>query len=317
MTLTIQQQPLEQIGDSLRAQVEGLRRFRPDWDAILLDLLQVAVILVLITLAYQVTSFIIRRLIAREVDEDDPVVRRLRQQRVKTVATLANHVILVVFVIVGALTVLSTVWDIEIGPILASVGVLGLAVSFGAQSLVKDIITGTFMLLEGQFGIGDVIAVGDAAGAVEKITLRTTVLRDIRGAVHIIPNGEITRVTNLTKAWSRAVLDIGVSYRADVDRVIAVLKEEGERLQLDPEWGQLLLDAPEVLGVETFADSAVVIRMLARTLPEKQWSVARELRRRIKIRFDAEGIEIPFPHVSVYWGEGQPPLPTSVTRTES
>lgn len=317
MTFTIQQQPLEQIGDSLRAQVEGLRRFRPDWDAILLDLLQVAVILIIISLAYQVTRFIIRRLIAREVDEDDPVVRRLRQQRVQTVAALANHVLLVVFVIVGVLTVLGSVWDIEIGPILASVGVLGLAVSFGAQSLVKDIITGTFMLLEGQFGIGDVIAVGDASGVVEKITLRTTVLRDIRGAVHTIPNGEITRVTNLTKAWSRAVLDIGVSYREDVDRVIALLKEEGERLQLDAEWGQLLLDAPEVLGIETFADSAVVIRMLARTLPEKQWNVARELRRRIKIRFDAEGIEIPFPHVSVYWGEGQPPLPTSVTRTES
>jgi len=195
--------------------------------------------------------------------------------------------------------------------------VLGLAVSFGAQSLVKDIISGTFMLLEGQFGIGDVIAVGDASGAVEKITLRTTVLRDIRGAVHIIPNGEITRVTNLTKAWSRAVLDIGVSYREDVDHVIAVLREEGERLHLDPEWRPLLLDPPEVPGVESFADAAVVIRMLARTLPEKQWDVARELRRRIKIRFAAEGIEIPAPHVSVHWAEGQAPLPTSVTRTDS
>jgi small conductance mechanosensitive channel len=185
--------------------------------------------------------------------------------------------------------------------------VLGLAVSFGAQSLVKDVISGTFMLLEGQFGIGDVISVGDASGAVEKITLRTTVLRDIRGAVHIIPNGEITRVTNLTKAWSRAVLDIGVGYPEDADRVMAVMKEEADGLQADPQWGELLLDPPEVLGIETFGESAMVIRLLARTLPEKQWNVARELRRRIKKRFDAEGIELPFPHVTVYWGEGQDP----------
>ena len=318
MISAIQQQPLGQLGDSLRAQVETWRdRLRPDWSEVLLDLAQVAIILFLMFVAYRLTSYIINRVISRQVEDDDPVARRLRQQRVHTVAALARNVILVVFIIIAVLTVLGTVWDIEIGPILASVGVLGLAVSFGAQSLVKDIISGTFMLLEGQFGIGDVIAVGDASGAVEKITLRTTVLRDIRGAVHIIPNGEITRVTNLTKAWSRAVLDIGVSYREDVDHVIAVLREEGERLHLDPEWRPLLLDPPEVPGVESFADAAVVIRMLARTLPEKQWDVARELRRRIKIRFAAEGIEIPAPHVSVHWAEGQAPLPTSVTRTDS
>jgi small conductance mechanosensitive channel len=310
------QQPLEQIGDSLRAQVEGLRRFEPDWNGVLLDLLEVAVIR-LMFLAYHLTRFIINRVISREVDEDDPIVKRLRQQRVQTVAALARHVIQVVFVIVAVLTVLGTVWDIEIGPILASVGVLGLAVSFGAQSLVKDIITGTFMLLEGQFGIGDVISVGDASGAVEKITLRTTVLRDLNGAVHIIPNGEITRVTNLTKAWSRAVLDIGVAYREDVDRVIAVLEDEGERFHQDPQWRELLLDPPEVLGVESFADSAMVIRMLARTLPEKQWNVGRELRRRIKIRFHAEGIEIPFPHVILHWDERAGDLAPESSRPEA
>ena len=307
MILSVQQQPISQLSDSLRAQAVSLHeRLRPDWGGILLDLVQVAVILVLVWLGYQFTRFIVNRVIVREIAEEDPVVKRLRQQRVKTVAGLADNVILVVFVIIGVLTVFSTVWSIEIGPILASVGVLGLAVSFGAQSLVKDVISGTFMLLESQFGIGDVIAVGDVSGAVEKITLRTTVLRDIFGAVHIIPNGEITRVTNLTKSWSRVVLDIGVAYKEDVDRVIAVLRDEGQRLSADDEWGQLLLDPPEVLGVEKLADSAVVIRMLVRTLPEKQWNVGRELRRRIKIRFDAEGIEIPYPHVSVSWGGGQP-----------
>jgi small conductance mechanosensitive channel len=275
------------------------------------------VILFLMFVAYQLTRFVIGRIIRREIDEDDPVVKRLRQQRVQTVAALASNVLGVVFAIVAILTVLDTVWEVSIGPILASVGVLGLAVSFGAQSLVKDVITGTFMLLESQFGIGDVIAVGDASGSVEKITLRTTVLRDVRGAVHIIPNGEITRVTNLTKAWSRAVLDIGVAYREDVDRVLAVLRDETARFHEDLQWSELLLDPPEVLGIETFADSAVVIRILARTLPEKQWNVGRELRRRIKNRFDVEGIEIPYPHVTFTWGEGQPPLPVQATRTET
>ena len=311
MILELQQPPITQLGDSLRAQVHGWRdRFTPDWGEVLVDLLQVAIILLVMTVAYQLTRFVINRVIARDVADDDPVVRRLRQQRVKTVAGLADNVMLVVFVIVALLTVLSTVWHIEIGPILASVGVLGLAVSFGAQALVKDIISGTFMLLEGQFGIGDVIAVGDVSGAVEKITLRTTVLRDIRGAVHIIPNGEITRVTNLTKSWSRAVLDIGVAYKEDVDRVMAVLREEGQRFYGDEQWSPLLLDPPEVLGIESFTDSAIVIRMLARTLPEKQWEVGRELRRRIKNRFDVAGIEIPFPHVTLKWGEGLvPPVP--------
>lgn len=314
MIRTLQQPPIAQLGDSLRAQVHGWRdRFSPDWGEVLFDLLEVAVILTAMAVAYHLTRFIINRVIVREVADDDPVVKRLRRQRVQTVAGLANNVILVVFVIVAMLTVLSTVWDIEIGPILASVGVLGLAVSFGAQSLVKDVISGTFMLLEGQFGLGDVIAVGDVSGTVEKITLRTTVLRDIRGAVHIIPNGEITRVTNLTKSWSRAVLDIGVDYREDVDRVIAVLQQEGQRLYADEPWGQLLLDPPEVLGIETFTDSAIQIRMLARTLPDKQWQVGRELRRRIKNRFDAEGILIPFPHVTVSWAEGQGPPPAAAS----
>jgi small conductance mechanosensitive channel len=223
----------------------------------------------------------------------------------RTLGSLAQSVLAVIITIITLLTILGTF--MPIGPILASVGVLGLAVSFGAQSLVKDVITGTFMLVESQFAIGDIVRIGDVGGIVEKITLRTVVLRDLHGVVHIIPNGEITRVSNLTKAWSRAVLDIGVAYKEDVDRVIAVLRELGEGFLQDPDFGALLLEPPEVLGVDAFADSAVVIRMVAKTLPMKQWEVARELRRRIKNRFDAEGIEIPFPHVTFYWGEGQQP----------
>lgn len=303
MLLQIQQE----IADTLRATAQTWRsRLRPDWDALIPRLVEVAIILVFAVILYRVVRIIIRRVVEREVEEDDPIARRLRQQRVHTIAGLLANISAVVLVIITALTILGT-FGVSIAPILASVGVLGLAVSFGAQSLVKDVITGIFMLLEGQFGIGDVIRVGDATGVVEKITLRTTVLRDVQGVVHTMPNGEITRVSNLTKAWSRAVLDIGVAYREDVDRVMTVLRDEGEKLRNDPDFGALLLETPEVPGVESFGDSAVVIRMVAKTLPMKQWDVARELRRRIKYRFDAEGIEIPFPHLTFYWGDGQAP----------
>jgi small conductance mechanosensitive channel len=145
---------------------------------------------------------------------------------------------------------------------------------------------------------------------VEKITLRTTILRDLHGVVHVIPNGEITRVSNLTKTWSRAVIDVGVAYGEDVDKVIATLKNLAAEFQADRDWGPLLVDPPEVPGVESLGESGVIVRMTAKTLPLKQWEVARELRRRIKNRFDADGIEIPYPHLKVYWGDGQMPGPS-------
>jgi len=268
-------------------------------------LIEVAIIIAVASIAYEVAKLILKRLVARQIEEDDPLVRRLRAQRVQTIGSLLTNVLLIVVVTIAILTILDVF--ISIGPLLASVSVVGLAISFGAQSLVKDIISGTFMLVEGQFGIGDVVKVGDTSGMVEKLTLRTTILRDLHGVVHIIPNGEITRVSNLTKTWSRAVIDVGVAYREDVDRVIATLRSLGAQFHADPEWSQLLLEPPEVLGVENLADSAVIVRMTAKTLPLKQWDVARELRRLIKNRFDAEGIEIPYPHLTFYWGDAQMP----------
>ncbi|MBI4408926.1 MAG: mechanosensitive ion channel family protein [Gemmatimonadetes bacterium] len=280
------------------------------WDRLAPDLVRIGIILVGAFIGYRLIKLFTRRLLTRRIEEEDPLLKRMREQRAQTLAGLLSNVALVVIATVAGLTVLGTF--IDIGPLLATAGVAGLAVSFGAQSLVKDIISGAFILVEGQFGIGDVVRVGDAAGMVEKITLRTTILRDLHGVVHIIPNGEITRLSNLTKAWSRAVIDVGVAYREDVDRVLDVLRELGGELQADPEWGVLLLEPPEVLGVEAFGDSSVNLRMMAKTLPLKQWDVARELRRRIKKRFDAEGIEIPYPHVTFYWGEGQMPTPPGV-----
>ncbi|HEX2166798.1 MAG TPA: mechanosensitive ion channel family protein [Longimicrobiales bacterium] len=279
-------------------------------------ILKIAIVIAIALIAYRIVKVLIGRLLKREIEEEDPLVRRLREQRAQTIASLLGSVALVAIIIVVALTILDILLD-NIAPILASFGILGLAFSFGAQSLVKDVISGTFMLMEGQFGIGDVIRVGDVSGGVERITLRTTILRDVEGVVHIIPNGEITRVSNLTKAWSRAVLNVGVAYKEDVDRVIAVLRDLLDEFYSDPEWRALLLEPPEVPGVDSLADSAVIIRIMAKTLPLKQWDVARELRRRIKKRFDIEGIEIPYPHVSMIWGDGQKPdqLPV-VERTQ-
>lgn len=285
--------PADSLGSSLREAFT--------WGELAPDLLRSLVVLVISILAFWLIKLMVGRVVAYEIEGGDPVVKRLREQRTRTLGGLLNSVALVVISTFAVLTILNTF--VPIGPLLAGVSVIGLAVSFGAQSLVKDVITGTFILLEGQFGIGDVVRIGEAAGLVERLTLRTTMLRDTEGVLHIIPNGEIKMVSNLTKTWSRAVVDVGIAYREDVDRVIAVLRDIGNEFQHEDQWAPLLLDPPEVLGVQALGESSVVIRMQVRTLPLKQWEVARELRRRIKKRFDADGIEIPFPQVTLTWGE--------------
>ena len=274
-------------------------------EALLQALINVVITILVAFVAYQLVKLLVKRLVSYEVESDDPIVKRVREQRAQTLGGLLQNVAIIVIITLAALTILSSF--IPIGPLLAGVSVVGLAVSFGAQSLVKDVISGTFILIEGQFGIGDVVRVGQTAGLVERITLRTTVLRDHEGIVHVIPNGEILVVSNLTKAWSRAVLDLRVAYRENVDRVISVLRDIGEEFQRDANWAALLLDPVEVLGIQAFTESAMIIRVQARTLPLKQWEVARELRRRIKNRFDAEGIQIPYPHLTFYWGDHQNP----------
>ena len=274
------------------------------WPALVGKLLQIALIVLVAIILYRILKFFTRRL-EREIEEPDLVRKRLREQRAQTLASLLNNVGRIIIIGLSALMIIGAF--VPIGPLLAGVGVLGLAVSFGAQSLVKDLISGAFMLVEGQFAVGDVVRVKETAGLVEKITLRTIVLRDINGVVHVIPNGTVETLSNLTKSWSRALLEIGVAYKEDVDRVIAVMKEEAVGMWKDPDWEPLIPEEPTVPGVERFDESAVTIRVMFKTLPLKQWDVGREYRRRIKKRFDAEGIEIPFPHRTLYWGEGQDP----------
>ncbi len=269
-------------------------------------LLHIAVVVLISFIAWRILKIVINRVVAREIVEEDPLVRRQRKQRIDTLGGIMNNVAATIIVSLAVLTGLNYL-NVPITSLLTFGGIAGLAFSFGAQSLVKDMISGAFILAEGQYGIGDVIKLGDTSGLVEKVTLRTTVLRDEYGTVHTIPNGQITKVSNLTKSWSRAIVDVAVDYKEDVDRVVALLRDVGAELAADKGWGQLLLGEPEVPGVEKLGDSSMVFRVMVKTLPLKQWDVARELRRRIKQRFERDAIQIPFPTVTFYWGEDQMP----------
>lgn len=234
-----------------------------------------------------------------------------RQKRAQTLSHIVRAAATTVLLAVTAMLLLAEV-GVEVAPLIAAAGIGGLAVGFGAQNLVRDVITGFFMLLEDQIRVGDVVRVGDKGGLVEDIGLRVLRLRDFDGSVHIIPNGTIETVTNLTKDFSYYLMDVGVAYREDVDEVMAVLKEVGADLRQDPEFAADILEDLEVVGVDDFAASQVTIKVRIKTLPIRQWRVGRELRRRIKKAFDARGIEIPFPHLTLYLGEPKrgaaPPL---------
>jgi small conductance mechanosensitive channel len=256
-------------------------------------------------LSYWALILVLRR-IEQQLQASASGTLSAQEQRTRTLLSLLRSVGVVLIFVVLVFMILNAL-GVQLGPLLAGAGVLGLAVSFGAQSLVKDVISGLFMLFENQFGVGDVIRIEGVSGTVEKMTLRVVVLRDVHGAVHIVPNGQITKVSNLTRSWSRAVLDVAVSHSQDPDRVIAVLREVGEELYADAEWKPLLVEEVQVPGIENLTDTAVTIRVMAKTLPLKQWDVARELRRRIKLRFDRDGIEIPHATQTMYWGQGQKP----------
>ncbi len=263
-----------------------------DASELIRKLLQVGFIWLLTWVGLRVVHQIARR-IEKAVDDGDDTHLSEREQRGQTISQLLRSVGKVLLVALAVLLSLNVFVDIK--PILAGAGILGLAVSFGAQSLVKDVISGFFFLIEGQFAVGDVIEIAGKSGVVERMTLRVVMLRDTNGALHMVPNGQIATVSNLTRGWSRAVVDVGVAYGTDVDKALDIFRQEAERLATDPAWKDDLDGLPEVVGVNDLADSQVTIRTLLRTYPGKQWGVGREFRRRIKNRLDHEGIEIPFP----------------------
>jgi small conductance mechanosensitive channel len=219
---------------------------------------------------------------------------------------------------VVAAIVLLTVLDelgIPTGPLLASAGIVGVAVGFGAQTLVRDVISGIFMLAEDQYGVGDVVDLGDASGVVEAVGLRVTRVRDVDGTVWYIRNGEVQRVGNRSQGWARAVLDVGIAYGEDVTRAEALLLEVAATLKDDEHFGTLVLEEPEMWGVESVSADGVVLRLVVKTAPLEQWAVARELRRRIKERFDAEGVRVAHPQGAV-WVAGDAPAPDRRARQD-
>jgi small conductance mechanosensitive channel len=222
-----------------------------------------------------------------------------RENRARTLVGVLNNALRTAALAIGAIMILKE-FAIPIEPLLGGVAVIGLAVAFGAQSLIKDYFTGFMVLLEQQYVLGDVVRIGDITGQVENVTLRLTVLRDFEGRVHFIPHGQITTVTNLTHGWSRAVIDVNVGYEEDPDRVVQVLTDLSRELREDPKFGPLILEDVSMLGVDTLGDSAVTIKFGIKTRPAKQWDVKREMLRRIKRRFAELGIDIPFPQRTVW-----------------
>ncbi|MBI4501625.1 MAG: mechanosensitive ion channel family protein [Gemmatimonadetes bacterium] len=262
--------------------------------------LQVAGVLLVAIIALRLLRVLSGRII-KAVDDGNPDTFTAAEQRGHTLAQLLNSVGTVAIAIAAGLTILN--FFVPIGPLLAGVGVAGLAISFGAQSLVKDVISGFFILMENQFSVGDVIQVDGVSGGVERMTLRVVMLRDVNGVLHTIPNGSITRVSNMTKGWARTVVDVGVAYEEQVDRVIHVLRDVAADLGKDPRWKLDLTAEPAVWGVEALGSDAVIVRIVASTRAGRQWDVGRELRRRIKNQFDKEGITIPFPQRTVHLGD--------------
>jgi small-conductance mechanosensitive channel len=258
-------------------------------------------------LAFKVIQAITPALVSRSIKVKGKG-RRAREELAKRSETLSNFLTPAtrfIIILVAIFMILSEL-GIDITPLLAGAGVAGIAIGFGAQSLIKDFLGGMFIILEDQYDKGDVVKIAGIAGLVEDINLRRTILRDLDGIVHSVPNGEITTASNYTRDWSRVNLNIPVAYGEDLDHVIEVLNRVGKELAEDDVFSPMIIGAPRVLRVDNFGDSGIDIKVLAETKPLKQWDVMGELRKRIKKAFDEEGIEIPWPHVKLYFGQGQP-----------
>ena len=217
-----------------------------------------------------------------------------RAKRARTLGSVINKVVTVALSAVALLMMLHA-FGLNIAPVLTGAGILGLAVGFGAQTLVRDVISGFFLILEDQVRVGDVAAINGTGGLVEAINLRTIVLRDAEGTVHVFPNGAITTLANRSKDFSYYVIDLAISYRENPDRVGELLRALGAEMQADPTYGPWILEPVEIMGVDAFRDWSMVLKMRIKTVPLKQWEVGREFRKRLRQRFEAEGIEVPFP----------------------
>jgi small-conductance mechanosensitive channel len=258
-------------------------------------------IIALLLMAFVIVRLVSAVIVRAEHDLDvgtglDALERRKRAQ---TIASLARRTLSGLIWTCAVLMVLREL-DVDITPVLAGAGIVGLAVGFGAQTLVRDIITGFFLIVEDQVRVGDVAVVNGIGGLVEQINLRTIVLRDLEGVVHVVPNGEIRTLANRTKDFAFYVIDLGIEYEADVDQVTTLVREAGSELQADPVFGPSILEPVEILGVDAFNESSLTLKVRIKTVPLKQWEVGRELRRRIKRVMDAHGLRIPYPQLQIH-----------------
>ena len=260
--------------------------------------LRILLIIILAVIAIKLARFVSDRAFSISKKEPDPE----RLKRLNTLGAILRYVIVTSVVIIAIIMVMGE-FGVEVGPVLAAAGVAGLAIGFGAQSLVQDVISGFFILLEDQIRVGDVVQIADKSGLVERVNLRMVVLRDLYGNVHYVRNGQIQTVTNMTKEFGYSVFDIGVAYREDIDEVIALIKQADEQVRSDSDVKDDILEPMEILGLDKFDTSAIIIKARIKTKPIRQWAVGREFNRRLKKIFDEQRIEIPFPHLTLYMGQ--------------
>ncbi len=312
---------VESVGEAITQSVSAIEKF-VDW--IKTEGLQWLVtngVAILITLVIAAVALRLAKSVSNKFSlflqrgKDDAET----QKRTATLSGVIRWVLRMTIMVVAGLMILDKL-GVQIGPVIAAAGIIGLAVGFGAQNLVQDVISGFFILLEDQVRVGDVVSLNDKGGLVERITLRMIVLRDLAGNVHYVRNGQINVITNMTKEYSRYVFDIGVAYRENVDEVIEVVKKVDEELRQDPAFKDDILSPIEILGLDKFDSSAVVIKARTTTKPIQQWRIGREFNRRLKRKFDELGIEIPFPHITLYPGKdkkGESPALTVEVRNPS
>ncbi len=261
--------------------------------------IKIAAILVCAYLVRRFAGVLIDKIIRKAIVADHFLTPEAEKKREDTLISVFSGTFRVIIWLAVILMVLSEL-GINIGPLLAGAGVIGLAIGFGAQYIIRDFFTGLFIILENQFRVGDVLCLGDICGTVENINLRMTVLRDVDGTVHHIPNGEIKIASNMSKDFARVNLKVGISYEVNLEKVIKVVNQLGQEMAEDSEWKDKILKAPQFVRVDDFADSAVIIKISGEVKPLEQWAVLGELRKRIKIAFDKQGIEIPFPQMVVH-----------------
>jgi moderate conductance mechanosensitive channel len=287
-----------------------------DW--VISDLPSILILLVLLFVSLRLGSFLIRKLkkllLHKTVhNSDEPDLEM--EKRLNTLMGIIRKGVSIIIWAVFIMILLRKI-NIDIAPILAGAGIIGLAVGFGSQELVRDLISGFFILLENQIRTGDVAIINGTGGLVEKIELRTITLRDLSGVVHIFQNGKINTISNMTKDWSAMVFDIGVAYKEDLTQVMKLMKQVADDMMKEDEYKSKILEPMEIFGLDSFGDSALIVKGRIKTTPNNQWTVGREYRKRLKEVFDQHRIEIPFPHQTIYWGEEIEPLKLTMEKAK-